>query len=117
MASDTSTMDSFVTTTPRRGPNRVRLTDGNRGTINRAAPADGSVLMLNDDLVPGFGLRITKTASTYVVVTRVRGRAGQIRRRLGTTRDTSLGEARAAARRLIEDAKSGIAPGDAAGAA
>lgn len=89
---------------------RVRLTGGDRGNINRAAPTDGSVLILNDDLVPGFMLRISKRQSTYYVVTRVKGRTGQVRRRLGTTRDTELSEAREAARRLIENAQNGIPP-------
>lgn len=77
---------------------RVRLTGGDRGNINRAAPTDGRVLILNDDLVPGFMLRISKRQSTYYVVTRVKGRTGQVRRRLGTTRDTELSQARDAAR-------------------
>lgn len=92
---------------------RVRLTGGDRGTINKAPPSDGTALILNDDLVPGFMLRVTKRARTYVVVTRVKGRPGQIRRRLGTTRDLELADARAKARQIIEDAQKGIAPGDA----
>lgn len=92
---------------------RVRLTGGDRGTINKAPPSDGTALILNDDLLPGFMLRVTKRARTYVVVTRVKGRPGQIRRRLGTTRDLELADARAKARQIIEDAQNGIAPGDA----
>lgn len=43
---------------------RVRLTGGDRGTINKAPPSDGTALILNDDLVPGFMLRVTKRART-----------------------------------------------------
>ncbi|MBA3999373.1 MAG: hypothetical protein C0461_02150 [Brevundimonas sp.] len=89
---------------------RVRLTGGDRGSINRAPLADGRVMILNDDLVPGFMLRVSKRQSTYYVVTRVKGCPGQIRRSLGTTRNTELGIAREAARRIIENAQKGIPP-------
>lgn len=92
---------------------RVRLTGGDRGNINRAPSPDGRPVILNDSLVPGFMLRVGKTASSYLVVTRVKGRPGQIRRSLGTTRNIELAAARDAARRIIEDAQKGIAPGDA----
>lgn len=92
---------------------RVRLTGGDRGNINRAPSPDGRPVILNDSLVPGFMLRVGKTASSYLVVTRVKGRPGQIRRSLGTTRNIELAAARDAARRIIEDAQNGIAPGDA----
>jgi integrase len=62
--------------------------------------------MLTDTLLPGFGLRISKRAATYVVVTRDRS-GSQIRRRLGTTRDITPTQARERARGVIEDAQSG----------
>lgn len=89
---------------------RVRLTGGSKGNINRAPSPDGRPIILNDDLVPGFMLRVGKTASSYLVVTRVKGRPGQIRRSLGTTRSIELGAAREAARRIIENAQKGIPP-------
>ena len=92
---------------------RVRLTGGDRGNINRAPSPDGRPIILNDSLVPGFMLRVGKSTSSYLVVTRVKGRPGQIRRSLGTTRNIELAAARDAARRIIGDAQNGIAPGDA----
>ena len=89
---------------------RVRLTGGDRGNINRVPSPDGRPIILNDDLVPGFMLRVGKTSSSYYVVTRVKDRPGQIRRSLGNTRNTELGAARDAARRIIENAQKGIPP-------
>jgi len=86
---------------------RVTLTSGDKGSIHRKSPPEGE-LVLFDTILPGFGLRIGKKASTYFVVTRVRGQPGQIRRRIGTTRDTTLADARKAAGDIIKSAQDGI---------
>jgi integrase len=88
---------------------KVLLTAGQAGSIHTKAPQSG-MLELYDTKAPGFGLRIGKKASTYFVVFRVRGEGKQLRRRLGTTKDTDLSDARAAATRILLDAKEGKHP-------
>lgn len=88
---------------------KVKLTDGKSGSIHKKAAA-GQTLELYETVLPGFGLSVGQRASTYFIITRVRGQSAQFRRRVSDTSAMSLEMARAAARRVIEDAHAGIDP-------
>lgn len=88
---------------------KVLLTGGAAGSINTKAPLEG-MLELYDTKVGGFGLRVAKKASTYFVVFRVKGDGSQYRRRLGTTKEIDLAEARDTAAQILRDARQGRHP-------
>ncbi len=82
---------------------KTRLTDM---TVKQRPPDEG-YLELWDDLTPGFGLRISPRGKrTFNIQTRVAGK--QFRRSIGTFPAITLKEARAEAKRLLDEAAQGI---------
>jgi integrase len=82
-----------------------KLTDK---VVNRKPPATGHVELF-DTVMPGLALRINaKGRRSYFVMPRVNGK--QVKRKLGTTVELTLAEARDKARDVFRDAARGIHP-------
>jgi integrase len=90
------------------GTRRQRLTDISVRKI--APPAKGRVNIW-DEIVPALALRITANgARSYVVQTRIKGRAAPIRMTLGAVDSLKLAEAREMARDILLKCKAGEDP-------
>ena len=84
---------------------KTRLTEI---TVKQRPPENG-YLEHWDDLIPGFGIRISpKGKRTWHIQTRVSGK--QFRRSFGTYPTMTVAEARAEAKRLLDEAARGIDP-------
>ncbi len=83
---------------------RQRLTDR---LVTSKKPPDAGQLEIWDDLVRGFGIRISYGGKrTFCVMTRINGK--QVRRTIGTHPMMTLAEAREGARDVLRDAAKGI---------